>query len=102
MFSSEDKVLLALSGGLDSVVMSYLFDRAGFDFGIAHCNFKLRGKAADEDEVFVRKLSEKMGKPFYSISFDTEKFAKERLHRRWVRLLISKQRRIGIQLEIPL
>jgi tRNA(Ile)-lysidine synthase len=44
LFCQEDKVLLAVSGGIDSVVMTDLFRRAGYSFGIAHCNFSLRGK----------------------------------------------------------
>ncbi len=64
-------VLLAVSGGMDSVAMVYLFKDAGFKFAIAHCNFKLRGADSDKDEAFVKKLSEKLSVPFFSKSFNT-------------------------------
>jgi tRNA(Ile)-lysidine synthase len=73
-----DKVLLAVSGGVDSVVMAYLFYNAGIEFAIAHCNFKLRGKESDEDEVFVSKLAKNIFKTdFFSINFNTEVYAKK-------------------------
>jgi tRNA(Ile)-lysidine synthase len=77
LFSSEDKVLLAVSGGIDSVVMSRLFSEAGYDFGIAHCNFGLRGEESDADEKFVRKLARKAKAPCYVKYFDTEQFAED-------------------------
>ena len=55
----KDTILLAVRGGLDSVVMCDLFHQAGFQFAIAHCNFQLRGKESDEDETFVEALAEK-------------------------------------------
>jgi tRNA(Ile)-lysidine synthase len=55
LFLPHEKILLAVSGGMDSVVMAHLFKAAGFDFAIAHCNFKLRGKDADQDEDFYRE-----------------------------------------------
>src|SRR5690606_24261596 len=75
LFGKNQKILLAVSGGIDSVVMSFLFKSAGYEFGIAHCNFKLRGKESDLDEEFVKQLAEKLKVPFYNISFDTEKIA---------------------------
>jgi len=78
LFVENDRVLLAVSGGLDSVVMCELFHRAGFSFGIAHCNFKLRGKESDEDEVFVEKLARKYKVPFYCKRFSTKKVAKDK------------------------
>lgn len=75
LFGKNQKILLAVSGGIDSVVMSFLFKSAGYEFGIAHCNFKLRGKESDLDEEFVKQLAEKLKVPFHSISFDTEKIA---------------------------
>ena len=73
-----DKVLLAVSGGLDSVLMVHLFKQAGIGFGIAHCNFQLRGVEADGDEESVKTLAEKMGVPFYSTRFETQQFADEK------------------------
>ncbi len=65
------KVLLAVSGGMDSVAMGYLFKNTEFNFGIAHCNFKLRGTDSDKDEAFVKKLAEELSVPFFEKSFDT-------------------------------
>ncbi len=76
LVQSNQKVLLAVSGGVDSVVMAYLFHKAKFDFGIAHCNFKLRGSDSDKDEAFVQKLSKELLTPFYSTSFNTFEQAK--------------------------
>lgn len=73
----SDKLLLTVSGGVDSTVMLHLFLQTDYLIGIAHCNFKLRGKDSDEDELFVKQLAEKHNIPFYSISFETEEYAKE-------------------------
>ncbi|MCH2043373.1 MAG: tRNA lysidine(34) synthetase TilS [Saprospiraceae bacterium] len=73
----EDRILLAVSGGIDSVVMAQLCWAAGVDFGIAHCNFNLRAKESDQDAEFVAQLAEELDAPFYIRSFDTEKFAKQ-------------------------
>ncbi|MDX2002159.1 MAG: tRNA lysidine(34) synthetase TilS [Chitinophagales bacterium] len=70
-----NKVLLAVSGGLDSMAMVHLFQQADFKFAIAHCNFQLRGEAADMDEQFVKETAELLKVPFYSIRFDTEAYA---------------------------
>ena len=78
LFNADDKILLAVSGGVDSVVMCELFNRANYDFGIAHCNFQLRGKESDEDEEFIRQMAEKYGKPLFIKSFDTENYTKEK------------------------
>ncbi len=75
LFNEEERILLAVSGGLDSVVMAHLFQRAGFRFGIAHCNFLLRGKESDGDEAFVRDLAGILGVEFYDEKFETEKYA---------------------------
>jgi len=75
LFSKNDKILLTISGGIDSVVMLDLFIRAGYSCAIAHCNFKLRGEESDQDEIFVRELAEKNHIPFYTTSFRTEEYA---------------------------
>ena len=77
LFCPADRILLAVSGGVDSVVMTDLFAKAGYTFGIAHCNFHLRGSDSDSDEAFVRSLAEKYQVPIYCIGFDTTAFAKE-------------------------
>ena len=77
LFNANDKILLAVSGGIDSVVMCELFHQAGCNFGIAHCNFGLRGPESDEDEKFAKALSGKYGAGFHSERFKTEIYAKE-------------------------
>src|SRR6188474_1093874 len=80
LFSKSDRILLAVSGGVDSVVMAELFARSGISFGIAHCNFQLRGDESEADEEFVRKLAEKYSVPFFSKRFETKnKSGKEKL-----------------------
>jgi tRNA(Ile)-lysidine synthase len=70
-------VLLAVSGGIDSVVMCDLFSRAGITFAIAHCNFQLRGEESDGDEEFVRLLAVQYNVPFHVKHFDTRAAAAE-------------------------
>ncbi|MBO9618620.1 MAG: tRNA lysidine(34) synthetase TilS [Niabella sp.] len=77
LFTKNDRLLLAVSGGLDSVVLTALCRKAGFDFGIAHCNFQLRDAASDADELFVKNLSEQFDAPFFRIRFNTKDYALE-------------------------
>ncbi len=75
LFTAEQKILLAVSGGKDSALMVDLFKRAGFNFGIAHCNFNLRGNESQRDEAFVKLLALNLKVPFYVTHFDTEAYA---------------------------
>src|SRR6187200_1184156 len=77
LFSPKDKLLLAVSGGIDSAVLCELCKQAGYDFEIVHCNFQLRGEESERDEKFVRKLGEKYKVEVKVKKFDTEKFAEE-------------------------
>ncbi len=77
LFKEEQRILLAVSGGLDSIVMLKLFMEAGFQIGIAHCNFQLRGKESDEDERFVRDYCKKHNLPFFHKRFNTVEYARE-------------------------
>ena len=77
LFSSKEPILLAVSGGVDSMAMAYLFKLAGLDFGIAHCNFQLRDAASIGDEALVRKIAQQWNIPFYTIRFDTVVEAKK-------------------------
>ncbi|SFW23037.1 tRNA lysidine(34) synthetase TilS [Cellulophaga fucicola] len=63
--------LVAVSGGVDSVVLTHLCALCNLDFSIAHCNFKLRDAASDGDEDFVRQLANKLNKEIYVTNFDT-------------------------------
>lgn len=76
-FLSGSKLLIACSGGLDSIVLVKLLHKLQIDFSVAHCNFKLRGKESDEDERFIIELAEKLQFPVFRIDFDTKKYAKE-------------------------
>ena len=77
LFSPKDKLLLAVSGGVDSVVLSELCKQAGYDFEIVHCNFQLRGEESERDEKFVRKLSDNYKVEIKIKKFETEKCAAE-------------------------
>ena len=72
LFTHDDRLLLTVSGGVDSMVMLSLFHEAGYRFGVAHCNFCLRGVEGDEDEMLVREAAERLGVPFYNQRFDTK------------------------------
>ena len=75
LFEAKQKVLLAVSGGIDSMIMLYLFEKSGFDYGIVHCNFQLRGNESDQDEEFVKKQVLIHGVPSFFKRFDTEEYA---------------------------
>ena len=67
----DDRILLTVSGGVDSMVMLSLFTRSGYSVGVAHCNFQLRGAESDEDEVLVEDEAKKHGAAFYNRRFET-------------------------------
>jgi tRNA(Ile)-lysidine synthase len=77
LFHAKDRLLLAVSGGVDSVVLCELCRHAGYDFAIAHCNFQLRGEESNADELFVRELAKKFNVEIFVKRFDTEKYADE-------------------------
>ncbi len=65
LFTKKQKLLLAVSGGADSVVMCHLLFELGYQISLAHCNYKLRGKDSDTDEKFCRDLAAKLKIPIY-------------------------------------
>ena len=69
--------LLAVSGGVDSMVLFHLFKNAVSNFSVAHCNFLLRGNDSDDDELFVQSICKKSGTEFFSKKFETKKMASE-------------------------
>ncbi len=76
LFAPTDKILLAVSGGKDSVVLFDLFCEAKFNFTVAHCNFQLRGEDSNQDANFVEQLCARHGIPFRATTFQTQTFAK--------------------------
>ena len=78
LIADGDRLVLALSGGIDSMVLADLLLKAELDFVVAHCNFRLRGEESDGDERFVREFAEKKGIQCFVKHFDTEKYAAER------------------------
>ncbi len=77
LFKKTDKLLIAVSGGVDSIVLCDLCFHAGFNFEIAHCNFQLRGEDSEADEKFVIELANKYNVKHQVVKFDTEKYAAE-------------------------
>ena len=78
LFNFDNRILLAISGGIDSSVLLHLFLQIPCEIAIAHCNFKLRADESNADEAFILELAQKFKVPFFSVSFDTKKIAKER------------------------
>ena len=76
-FLNGKKILIACSGGVDSVVLSFLLKKSGFKIGLAHCNFSLRGKESDGDETFVVDWADRLSIPVFTETFDTKEFAKD-------------------------
>ncbi|MCC2547858.1 tRNA lysidine(34) synthetase TilS [Hymenobacter sp. BT175] len=74
---ATDQLLVAVSGGMDSVVLADVLHRLGAQFAIAHCHFGLRGEEADADEEFVRKLAKKYNVPYFAEFFQTKAFAEQ-------------------------
>ncbi len=74
---AREKVLLAVSGGIDSMVMLHLFIRSEIRIGVAHCNFGLRGGESDDDEAFVRMCCKRNRLPVYSRKLDAMKVSEK-------------------------
>ena len=77
LLKPTDKVLVAVSGGIDSVVLLHALLTLKYECIVVHCNFHLRGEESDRDETFVQQLAEKYNCRFIKTDFDTTKFAEE-------------------------
>ena len=73
---ADQKILVACSGGLDSIVLLHLLQKIGLTLGVAHCNFKLRGAHSDADLSFVETIAGNLGVPVFTTVFDTKTYAK--------------------------
>lgn len=78
LFSKNDCILVAVSGGIDSTVLLHLLHELNYDCVVAHCNFNLRNEESDGDEQFVKDLAEKYKFFFVSESFDTSGYAEKK------------------------
>lgn len=76
-FLGNKKLLLATSGGLDSMVMAHLFHKLKYEVALVHCNFQLRGMESFGDQKFVQDYAEANEIPIFVTQFDTEAFAKD-------------------------
>jgi tRNA(Ile)-lysidine synthase len=77
LLASHDRVLVAVSGGLDSIVLLHLMKQLDIEVAVAHCNFQLRGNDSDQDEEFVRLHCDRIQVPFFCKRFETNNYATE-------------------------
>ncbi|WP_366140157.1 tRNA lysidine(34) synthetase TilS [uncultured Tenacibaculum sp.] len=76
-FLRKKKLLIAISGGIDSVVLTHLLHQLKFNISLAHCNFQLRGKESDLDEIFINDLGKELSLSTHTIQFKTDEYAKK-------------------------
>jgi tRNA(Ile)-lysidine synthase len=102
LFTPKNRILLAVSGGVDSMVMLDLFAQTYFNFAVAHCNFGLRGADSDGDAEFVKQFAEKHKVLYFSHLFNTKEYADSQgistqmaardLRYAWFRELIAQEK----------
>src|SRR5690606_20714330 len=76
-YLATGKLLVAVSGGVDSVVLAHLCKSAKLNFSIAHCNFNLRNEESDGDESFLLDLADALDVEIFTENFDTKSYAKD-------------------------
>lgn len=74
----NEKILVGLSGGADSVALLSILKELGYCLFAAHCHFALRGEESDRDRNFAKQIASQMGIPFIEVKFDTHKYAAEK------------------------
>ncbi len=89
-FLNEARLIIAISGGVDSVVLAYLCQALKFNFALAHCNFNLRGEDSNADEEFVLDLAEDLDVEVFIQNFDTQAYANE--HKRSIQMAARELR----------
>lgn len=72
---TKSRLLVAISGGVDSVVLAYLCKELNLNFALAHCNFNLRGDESNADEEFVLELADQLDVEVFIQNFDTQAYA---------------------------
>ncbi len=76
-FLRQAKILIAVSGGIDSIVLTTLCNKLELDITLAHCNFNLRGKESDADEQFVLDYGNELDKEVFVEHFNTSEYAEK-------------------------
>ncbi len=89
-FLKGKKIVLAVSGGIDSMVLMHLLMRSGYTFSVAHCNFQLRGQESDKDEEFVKMTCQEHYIPYFINRFETQKYAD--LHKKSIQIAARELR----------
>jgi len=77
LFRKDQKLLVAVSGGIDSMVLCHLLERCGYTFAIAHCNFQLRDAESNADADFVNAFAQQLNVPYFETKFNTSDYAKK-------------------------
>ncbi|MGY6649607.1 tRNA lysidine(34) synthetase TilS [Wenyingzhuangia sp. IMCC45574] len=75
-FLKEKKLLITVSGGIDSVVLAHVLTKLNYNISIAHCNFQLRGQESDLDETFVKDVAKQLNCEIHTTKFDTTNYCK--------------------------